>query len=46
MQTAEEFLNWLIDDYDAARDIILVKLFSLPTSERDRLRRVINEEQK
>ena len=46
MQTAEEFLDWLIDDYDAARDIILKKLFSLPTSERERLRRVINEEQK
>ena len=46
MQTAEEYLNWLIDDDDAGRDTILVKLFSLPKSERERLRRVINEEQK
>ena len=45
MQTAEEYLNWLIDDDDAGRDTILVKLFSLPKSERERLRRVINEEQ-
>jgi hypothetical protein len=45
MQTAEEYLNWLIDDDDAGRDTILVKLFSLPKSERDRLRKAINEEQ-
>jgi len=45
MQTAEEYLDWLIDDDKAGRDIVLIKLFSLPKSERERLRRVIIEEQ-
>ena len=45
MQTAEDFLNWLIDDNTTDRDGIGAKILSLPKSERDRLKKAINEEQ-